>query len=228
MPEENRKTCDDWVENQMHPVQDQGHYYLFRHVGVDIDMTICMPNDTDDIFKEDERFCRIRNACFLTAHPKLVEALYRRLKNIIEGYPEKQHVPRLIARLNAQLKDEYLAFDSSTVASPGPDYLFSSDWQKVRHLVHELELAHPILRAWITADAEDPELPADPAERYQGKHWDVIIDCPTFAKGDRSDWGKGWNGMDKQDWQRELLRKHFYMVLTELSSLETEREGEVV
>lgn len=99
----------------------------------------------------------------------------------------------------------------------------------MRNLVHDLELGNPILRAWITEDAEDDGIPADPTLRYQGKYWD-FVQGPTFRAGsaDRRDWGAGWYGMDDKKWQNQLNRKYLKMVTDELAKVETELEGEII
>lgn len=226
---QDRKLDEDWFPTHMYPFQDKGHYYLFSKAFVlAIDMAICMPTPTPDTFREDERFLRIRNACFLTGHPELLQVLYRRLRDIIEGFPDKGKVPGLIATLQLQLKSEFPCFDASAAKPIEQDYNFEVDWRSVRFLVHDLELSQPILRAWILSDAEDVEFPEDPVSRYEGKHWDLVIGGPTFRKGDRRDWALGWNGIPDVEWRQQLNRKFYYQVLAELSALETEQDGEIL
>jgi hypothetical protein len=212
----------------MERFQDKGQYYIFRPGNHDdacyVELAICMP---DEEFKEDERFDRVRNAAFLTGNPELVEFLYHRLYNIIEGYPHREIVPGLIGRLKYQFAREFRSWNPHMDAPSNP-YDFRKEWHKVRQMVYELELSHPILRTWILTDAEDGEIPADPRVRYKGGHWNMVIGGPHFVEGDLKDWGDGWVGMAKEDWQRELTRKYHKMVVEEQFSYDVEREGSII
>jgi hypothetical protein len=218
----------------MYQFQDHGYYYLFHPSpvagGVDIEITISMPDGSGGCYREDQRFARVRNACFLTADPKLLAVFYRRIKDVIMGYPERaERISILMDFFNLQFHAEFPSFRLAGVARLDKDYTFQGDWGHVRHMVHDLELANPILRAWITEDAEDADVPADPAVRYQGSHWD-LVHGPTFRAGsaDRKDWGAGWSGLDEKKWQKQLDRKYARMVADELAKVETELEGDII
>jgi hypothetical protein len=223
---------------QMYQFQDKGSYYLFHPSpvagGVDIEITINMPEPTNDYFREDQRFARVRNAAFLTQHPTLLCVLYRRIKDILLNFPGKDGKdPEPIKHMqffHSQFHEEFPDFNLALVARLGNNYCFRDDWLHVRHLVHDLELGNPILRAWVTEDAEDDSVPTDPVVRWQGKHWNFVVGSPTFRAGaaDRRDWGKGWYGGGDGKWRKQLDRKYLKMVVDELAKVEIEIEGEII
>ena len=223
---------------QMYQFQDKGFYYLFHPdpvaAGVDIEITINIPDPTEGYFREDQRFARVRNAAFLTHHPTLLCVLYRRIKDILLTFPGKDgkgpELIKLMQIFSSQFREEFPHFSLALVAPLDKNYCFHDDWLHVRHLVHDLELGNPVLRAWITEDAEDDGVPADPVMRWQGKHWNLVKGGPTFRAGsvDRKDWGPGWYGGDDGKWKKQLDRKYLKMVMDELARVETELEGDII
>jgi hypothetical protein len=236
---QNKMAFEDKVKTynyikEMYQFQDKGHYYLFASGdvagGVDVEITIAMHDGSNGYYREDQRFARIRNAAFLTQHPTLLCAMYRRIKEIISGLPEGKNRKHMLMRtFDRQFHREFPSFNVSDVAPIEEDYCFQNDWNYVRNRVHDLELENPILRAWITEDAEDDGIPADPTARYQGKYWG-FVNGPTFRAGsvDRKDWGAGWYGMDEKEWQMQLNRKYWKMIYDELITIHAELEGDII
>lgn len=234
MPMEDKVKTYNYIM-QMYQFQDKGFYYLFHpsHVagGVDVEITISMPDGSGGCFREDQRFARVRNAAFLSQHPTLLCVIYRRIKDILLNFPGKElETTKLMRFFHSQFSEEFPNFNFALVARLDKNYCFQDDWGHVRHLVHDLELGNPILRAWITEDAEDDGIPADPVERYQGKHWDLVKGGPTFRAGsaDRKNWGAGWSGGNEKKWQKQLDRKYLKMVTDQLAKVEIELEGDII
>lgn len=233
MAMEDKVKVYNWIQ-EMYQFQDKGCYYLFHPNpvagGVDIEITITLPDGSGGCFREDQRFARVRNAAFMTQHPTLLCVLYRRIKDAIKT--STQDTTRYWKRmyfLDGQFHEEFPSLNLATIAPLDEDYCFENDWKHVRRLVHDLELGNPILRAWITEDAEDDGIPTDPTVRYQGSYWD-FVHGPTFRAGsaDRKDWGAGWFGGNEKKWQRQLDRKYLKMVTDELAKIETELEGDII
>jgi hypothetical protein len=168
-----------------------------------VDLTIDMPPEMSHQFR------RARNAAFLTHDMKLIRFIFHMIKLNVnnynfdfkgENFVDFNFVRGFCLEFPSFKRNQHkdIVFDENYNMLEA----FEKEWPEIEQLVKDLELKHPILRAWMT-DPDPKALPSDPATRYTGLQW--LRQDPweeKFIEGDPTrEWGVGWNGTMSDVWK---------------------------